>query len=194
MYQVTPSVWSRMAPSSSANALSLPSPPIMTTTPHEKKAEPGDAVSGFSRLLASHHRRDPLTPDPLPKRGEGDQLSLRNSQSGSDGWSKRSSGRPRPLWGEGWGEGANPGPTRFRSARPRWCSATSLEFSPGFSKSVNPTARLARGRHADMHFTGFQHQVGLVDAPVQFLAQSSLCRLGPCMLLPHLGTSRPPFS
>jgi hypothetical protein len=59
------------------------------------------------RLLAGHHRRDPLTPDPLPKRGEGDKLSLGNSQSGRRGWSKRSSDRPRPFWGEGWGEGAN---------------------------------------------------------------------------------------
>jgi len=58
------------------------------------------------RLLAGHHRRDPLTPDPLPKRGEGDQLSLWNSQSGRHGSSKRSSSRPRPFWGEGWGEGA----------------------------------------------------------------------------------------
>jgi len=83
--------------------------------------------SEIKRLLAGHHRRDPLTPDPLPKRGEGDKLSLGNGQSGRRGWSKRSSGRPRPFWGEGWGEGANPGPTRFRSAKPRWCSARSLK-------------------------------------------------------------------
>jgi type 1 glutamine amidotransferase len=66
-------------------------------------------VNGSSMGIAAGVRRwAPLTPDPLPKRGEGDELFMRNSQSGSHGWSEESSGRPRPFWGEGWGEGAKP--------------------------------------------------------------------------------------
>jgi len=76
------------------------------------------------RLLAGHHRRAPLTPTLSPKGARAISYPCGTANRKAAAGQKGQAVALAPL-GE---RGPNPGPTQFRSAKPRWCSARSLDI------------------------------------------------------------------